>query len=110
MFIIDQKNRKIKLTRGDTATMLVQIFDIEGKEYEIKDSDVITFTLRKNSASEVSLTKVAIPSHHILFEPNDTSELIPGLYKYDLQLTTAEGGVYTIIQDNYFELLPEITR
>ena len=36
MFIIDQKNRKIKLTRGDTATMLVQIFDIEGKEYEIK--------------------------------------------------------------------------
>lgn len=110
MFIIDQKNRKIKLTRGDTATMLVQIFDIEGKEYEIKDSDVITFTLRKNSASEVSLTKVAIPSHHIIFESNDTSQLTPGLYKYDLQLTTVEGGVYTIIQDNYFELLPEITR
>ena len=100
MFIIDQKNRKIKLTRGDTATMLVQIFDIEGKEYEIKDSDVITFTLRKNSASEVSLTKVAIPSHHILFEPNDTSELN---MIYNLQLLRVEFiQSFKIIILNYY--------
>lgn len=109
MFIIDPKLQKVKLTRGDTATMLVQIYDLEEKLYEIQPGDIITFTLRKSSKSEVCLTKEATEDHYIIINSEDTINLSPGLYKYDLQLTTNEGFVYTIIQNNYFELLSEIT-
>ena len=37
MFVIE-RNNKIKLTIGDTATMLVQIFDLDNKEYEIQEA------------------------------------------------------------------------
>lgn len=111
MFVI-QKDKKIILTKGDTASIFVQIIDLEGKEYEIKPEDVITMTVRKTANSPIAIQKTATPDHYIVFNPSDTSSLNTGLYVYDVQIHV--GGLfdntYTIVPMSYFELRNEVTR
>lgn len=108
MFVIEQKNKKIILTRGDTASMLIQVVDAEGKEYNIEAEDVITFTMRKTPNSEIAVQKVADENHYILIAPEDTSSLNTGLYVYDVQLRSGD-NIYTIVPMSYFELRSEVT-
>lgn len=109
MFKIDKRNR-VTLTKGDTATMLVQVFDLDNKEYEILSTDTVTFTLRQNnSAKTMALQKEATHDHYIIIDSEDTKELPLGLYMYDVQLVTKEGFVYTIIPPSYFSLTSEVT-
>lgn len=108
MFTIDGKN-KIKLTKGDTATMLVEVKDLEGKQYVIKPTDTITLTVRKTPNSDVAFRKEATEEHFIIINHSDTTNLDSGLYVYDLQLITKDGYVYTIIPFSYFEIASEVT-
>lgn len=108
MFVIEQKNKKIILTRGDTASMLIQIVDLDGKKYEIEENDVITMTLRKTPNSQVAMQKVADENHYIVIAPEDTSSLNTGLYVYDVQLRSGD-NIYTIVPMSYFELRSEVT-
>ncbi len=111
MFVID-KSKKIILTKGDTASIYVQIVDLEGKEYKIQPEDVITMTVRKTPSSDVSIEKIATEDHYIVLKPEDTKDLKSGLYVYDVQIHV--GGdydnTYTIVPQSYFELRNEITR
>ena len=111
MFVIE-KNKKIILTKGDTASIYVQIVDLEGKEYVIQPEDVITMTVRKTPNSDVAIEKVATPDHYIVFSPSDTSSLSTGLYVYDVQIHVGGNfdNTYTIVPMSYFELRNEVTR
>lgn len=109
MFIIQPDNR-IQLTKGDTATMLVEAYDLDNIKYEFKESDIITLRVKETQNSEsTSINKTADKDHIITFSPSDTSSLTPGLYVYDVQVKTEEGNVYTIIPLNFFEILCEIS-
>ena len=108
MFVID-KNNKIKLTVGDTATMLIQIFDLENKEYEIQDTDDITLTLKKTADGEIVLEKKATNDNYIIINSSDTSNLKAGLYVYDVQLKTKDDFTYTIIPTSFFQLTSEVS-
>lgn len=101
----------IRLTRGDTARLNVQITNQIGEdEYTIDANDTLTFSVKKSvSESEYVLQKTIVGSGAFHIEPRDTSELAYGKYKYDVQLTTASGDVYTIIEPSTFELLKEVT-
>lgn len=111
MFVI-QKDKKIIITKGDTASIFVQIVDLENKEYEIQPEDVITMTVRKTANSEVSISKVATPDHYLVIEPDDTKDLKTGLYIYDVQLKIGgrDDAIYTIVPQSFFEIRNEVTR
>jgi hypothetical protein len=92
MFSLD--GNKITLTRGDTAVIGVSLTG-----YEPKEGDEIVMTLkRKIRDTEAVLTKYMDHAEELYFklEPEDTIDLL-GSYVYDVQLTTAEGDVYTPI-------------
>ena len=111
MFVI-QKDKKIILTKGDTASIFIQIVDLEGKEYEIKSDDVIRLTVRKSPAADISIQKEATSDHYIIFNPSDTSSLSTGLYVYDVQIDIGGTGdnIYTIVPQSFFEIRNEVTR
>ena len=110
MFIIDKrKYNKIMLTRGDSASILIEVVDTEGKKYDIQPSDTIRFSIRQPGGNTV-IEKTASSDHYIVFAPADTSSLDVGIYQYDVQLTTGNGNVYTIIVPTIFELTDEVTR
>lgn len=101
----------IELTRGDTARLTVSITnDSTDAPYEIRASDVLKLTLKKSvNDTEPCMQKIATGSGSFHIEPEDTAGLAFGDYKYDVELTTAEGDVYTVIEPNTFKIMAEVS-
>lgn len=100
----------IKLTRGDTARLTVSVTDGSGEPYEIQNGDTLTLSLKKNVKEVDSLmTKTIKGTDMFHIKPDDTSGLNFGTYIYDVQLTTVNNDVYTVIPPSTFEILTEVT-
>lgn len=101
----------VKLTRGDTARFSVGITnEADGSAYEMQSGDTLTLTIKKNSNdAEPLVQKVLTGAATFHIEPKDTAKLAFGKYKYDVQLNTASGDVYTVIEPTTFEILQEVT-
>ena len=105
------KYGEIQLTRGDTARLTVDITYDDGGAYEVKESDVLTLTVKKNyEDTEPLIEKEVTGSNLFHIKPEDTASLAFGKYKYDVQLTTAEGDVYTVVDDKVFNVCKEVSR
>lgn len=111
MLYVDEKTKVIKLTRGDTARFAVGIEnELTGKDYELSDGDELIFSIKKTvHDTETLVKKICTGTDIVHIKPEDTSGLAFGKYKYDVQITTSDGDVYTIIEPTTFELLSEVT-
>lgn len=109
MLYIDDKT--IKLTRGDTARLTVPIINLaDNGEYTMESGDILYFTVKKTAKdTDFLFQKSVTGSNSIHIKPEDTANLSFGKYKYDVQLTTATGDVYTVIEPSTFEVMEEIT-
>lgn len=103
----------IKLTRGDTAYFEVEIKnEIDGKIkiYEVQEGDKLYFTVKKSYTDTVPVIQKVVHGGNVVhIEPEDTEGLDFGSNKYDVQLNTKDGDVYTVIGPAEFELLKEVT-
>ena len=109
MLYIDDKT--IKLTRGDTARLTIPIVNLANNgEYTMESGDILYFTVKKTAKdSDFLFQKSVTGSNSIHIRPEDTAALSFGKYKYDVQLTTATGDVYTVVEPSTFEVMEEIT-
>ena len=89
----------IKLTRGDSAELTVQPLNADGTDYEPQEGDTCRFRLTRKWDDATALVERTVPTSTWLLKivPEDTSSLGFKVYKYDVQLTTATGDVYTYI-------------
>lgn len=101
----------IRLTRGDTARLTIPIINsASNDEYVMQSGDVLFFTVKKSAKDTNYLfQKESAGTNAIHIKPEDTDNLSFGKYKYDVQLTTVYGDVYTIIEPSVFEIMEEIT-
>lgn len=105
------ENGDIQLTRGDTAHLSVNIVKDKGEAYEIQNGDTLTLSVKKTvKDDEALMSKTIKGSDTFHIEPKDTSDLKFGKYLYDVQLTTDDGDVYTVIPPSTFEILTEVTK
>lgn len=111
MFSIDSTDNTIKLTRGDTARFSIDITnDISESDYTFSKDDILNFTVKKRVKDEEPLIKkTSVGTTLFYIKPEDTNSMTFGKYVYDVQLTTVDGDVYTIIGPSTFELLTEVT-
>jgi hypothetical protein len=101
------ENDVIKLTRGDTAQFVITPYSSDGSEYELKDGDVVTFTVKKNTYDkQVLIQKTGL---EVEIKPEETNDLTYGTYKYDVQMTFADGRIDTFIGPSDFVLTEEVT-
>ena len=104
----------IRLTRGDTAYLEVPIMAKldDGTEvpYELAADDELTLSIKRNIKDlEPSVQKVIVGSNLFHILPEDTRACDFAKYLYDVQLKTAAGDVYTVIEPTTFEILREVT-
>ena len=101
----------VKLTRGDTARFTIDLTnDADGSAYVMQSGDTLTLTIKKNTTdAEPLVQKVLTVSATFHIEPKDTAHLKFGKYKYDVELNTESGDVYTVIEPKKFEILQEVT-
>ena len=106
-----ESNNVIRLTRGDTAKLTVPIEnDLDNSSYVMDEQDTLTFTIKKSVKDNENLVqKIVTGSNNFHIKPEDTDSLPFGKYVYDVQLTTAGGDVYTVIEPTSFEILSEVT-
>ena len=103
----------IRLTRGDTARLIVPIVNrIPGQEevpYTIKSTDILELSIKKSVKDDDSLVHKEIVGSNIFhILPTDTKNLSFGKYVYDVQLTT-DNDIYTVVEPSTFEIMKEVT-
>lgn len=101
----------IRLTRGDTAKLTVKLkYKDSNDSYVVRPTDKFTLTIKK-SVKDVDplVQKVVVGFNSITIDPEDTRDLAFGKYKYDVQLNTADGEVYTVIEPATFEVAEGVT-
>ena len=101
----------IRLTRGDTARFDISIDnDVTGLPYEIEETDVLEFSVKKSMADKNPLIyKRLIGTNMFTINSIDTKDLPFGEYVYDIQLTNEDGDVSTVITPSKFEIMGEVT-
>ena len=108
MFYVSGTN--IKITRGDNATLCVDLKDMDGTPYEREEGDALVLTVKSDpNESSALLTLEADSGCTFHFLPSDTDGFEFGSYKYDIQLTTAQDEVYTVIPVSTFQVMEEVT-
>lgn len=115
----------ITITRGDYKTLEVQICDMQGRDYEMQEGDILTLSVRETpEESSPLLVQIHSATNILTFTPSDTSGVEPGQYSGDIQLTTADGKIATLWESvpaeqrnrgkvknwKNFILLPEVTH
>ncbi len=103
MFSIDE-NKNIYTIKGDTAHFKMAI-----SPYEVQEGDVLTFTVRKRYGGPVVITTNADEDGVFHIAHEDYEDVTPGYYIYDIQLTTEQGEVYTVIGPAHIAIDIEVT-
>lgn len=100
----------ITLTRGDTFRAHITITDSEGNEYTPQSGDTIRFAAKKNYKDLKPIIKKTIPTDTLMLHlaPQDTKKLPFGEYKYDIELTYADGDIDTFITNAVLNITEEI--
>lgn len=109
MLNIDENNN-ITLTRGDSASIAVDLKNPDGSEYTLQTGDVLLFTVKYNCITEDIIIQKDISSDGVInLNPADTNDLLYDVYFYDVQLTRANGAVNTVIPPRDFIVSKEVT-
>ena len=110
MLYVDADNT-IRLTRGDTAYLEVPLVDaVTGATYEMQSGDKLTLSVKKNvKDSACCFSKVVEGTNLFKILPEDTAGCEFAKYKYDVQLDTASGDTFTVIEPACFTIMPEVT-
>ncbi len=107
--MLNLRGSDIQLTRGDNAYFDIVITLDDGIKYVRESGDKLVFTVKKSYNSEYEYIEKNIEGLALVISPNDTKELDYGSYWYDIQLTTVDGGVFTVVGPARFILREEVT-
>jgi len=102
--------KTIKLTRGDTMRIKLDLHTKNGDEYIPSERDEIRFAVKKSYYDAEPLLLIPIPNDSLILtiNPEDTKPLDFGTYVYDIQITYANGDVDTFIYKQRFVIDEEV--
>lgn len=104
------ENNAIFLTRGDSATLELSVTKSDSTVYTIADGDSVTLSVKRSvKDSEALIVKKITQGNTITFNPVDTAGMDFGEYRYDVQLNTKTGKVYTVVGPDSFFVCEEVT-
>ena len=105
------KGTTIRLTRGDSFYVRVGMKHKDGTVYTPHEGDVVRFALSTDFTKRLPplvLKDIPIDTQLLHLVPEDTTNLDYGVYRYDIELTTADGDVDTFIEKAKFKISEEV--
>ena len=107
MFVIDSSN-KIKIVQGDTG-----VINLKLSNYNLSDGDEVKFavTLKETMPLVIEKTITSFEedgSARITLNGEDTLDLNPGNYLYEIQVKTIDGRIDTVITATKFTIMEGI--
>ena len=106
----------IKLTRGDSAHVEMPITNEDGTPYTVSDEDEVTLQVRPKAISNDADISEPVINGTIRIEDgspiwdisSEDSEIDAGAYRWDIQITMANGDRSTF-NGGSFVITPEVT-
>lgn len=100
----------ISLTRGDTLRVKIDLTNDDGSPYVPQEGDSIRFAMKKKITDPQITLQVDVPidTMMLVINPSDTKSLDFGSYIYDMEITKANGDVYTFITKAQFNITEEV--
>lgn len=102
MFYIDEENN-IYLTRGDSATLELTIYDEEGEIYTPTENDDIILTIKSNVLNYDYKLQKTFDSLRLVITSEESKEFNFGVYFFDVRLIN-EDLTDTFICDGKFTI------
>ena len=104
------KKNIIGLTRADSMKVKLNLVDSQGNEYVPNPHDVIKFGLKTSTDDEEHpiIEKIISPETLELELTPEETDIEPGEYFYDVEVTMSTGFVTTVIPPTKFKILPEV--
>ena len=102
----------LNMIRGDTLAFAVEIDGLEGQTlssayFSVKaDASDTEYTLQKSLSDGIS--EVEAGKYRVRVAPEDTANVEPGTYRYDLQIG-ANGDIFTVLRGK-LKIVEDITR
>lgn len=102
----------LSVTRGDTLSVDVSITDADGAPYALQDGDMLVLTVKRTTAVDepvvIQKTNDAKSGTHFELTPGET-EVDYGEYRYDIELTQANGRRFTVVKPSVLNVTEEVT-
>lgn len=116
VILLKINGQDIYMTRGDTESITLAIYDEEDNLIPFSNSndDTVYFTVKSSTQTGVidfqKVITTFTPEGEAIVEitPNDTSNLRYGDYVYDVQINK-DGNVTTVIKPSKFVIEEEVT-
>jgi hypothetical protein len=99
------------MTRGDTFSVTLNLKDGDGNDVVRVPGDIVYFTVKKSTSTADIVTQKTLQYNEsqLTINPDDTKEIDPGNYLYDIQLTKSTGEVYTLVKPSAFTVRADVT-
>lgn len=108
----------IYLVRGDTLRLTISsIKTADGEDYVLSDTDVIYLDVKANAADKVAVFSKSVTAAKydekgtlpITILPEDTVNLAPRDYFFDVRLYMDDDNIYTIIPMSKLKIVRNVT-
>lgn len=108
--MLEIKDNRVYLTRGDSASIIINLTDALGGIYTPIASDKLYFRLKKNifGDSLILVKAFDIETQTLHLTPSDTKNLDFTSYRYEVELVTSDNQHYTVIEDAPFIIGAEL--
>ena len=108
--MLEIKNNRIYLTRGDSAYIRLDLTDTNGATYEPAAGDKIIFRLKRRLFTEKIILEKEIDPKTLTLElmPNETKNLDFDTYHYEVELVSVSGQCFTVIENADFVIGVEL--
>lgn len=114
MFVKPCRNSEIRMVRGTSQLLEIRVTDGHGAPYVLSEGDVIRFGVKYEEGNGAYLVKKQSSTltdgiTRIHLTPEDTMEMEPGRYKFDIGLQTGE-DYFPVVAYSDFILVPNVTE
>ena len=99
-------DNNIRITRGDTAYITLEVTR-DGEPYDFSN-DQVKLTVKKDTETKWVVFQKTFNGPTITIEPSDTAGLDYQSLKYDVQIITTSGEVFTVIEPRDFTITEEV--
>lgn len=111
-----KKTYPLEIVRGTNNTFVLNLYNNEtGAPYTLAEGQALVFGLKVGKTDDKRLlvkpiTDVINGDYHLSLYPEETADLEPGRYYYDIGLQDGSEIFYNVIQASAFTILPNITQ
>lgn len=109
-------DNQVVMSQGSSLSLAVKITYNDGTDYPYTQTDTVRFGLLHSRRDEQpTLTRTAVyddvsGAYMVSLAPEDTAQLPPDRYFYDIGLQTAAGDYFMLVPLSEFVILPAASR